>query len=32
MMPRKPDGFIPLGDVAEAVKLPGCHARHESIS
>ena len=25
-MPRKRDGFIPLGDVAEAVELPGGHA------
>ena len=25
-MPRKRNGFIPLGDVAEAVELPGCHA------
>ena len=25
-MPRKRDGFVPLGDVAEAVELPGGHA------
>ena len=25
-MPRKRDGFVPLGDVAEAVALPGDHA------
>ena len=25
-MQRRRNGFIPLGDVAEAVELPGCHA------
>ena len=25
-MPRKRDGFVPLGDVAGAVELPGGHA------
>ena len=28
-MPRKRDGFIPLGDITEAVELPGDRAVHE---